>query len=184
MAHRIWKEAKQLPGTAGPGNMLGCSLIFFPFLWAIHPIRPVELAPSIAQSPPEIFQSQGHGTHCRYRVRARLLPPSVPCGLLLRPAAREKKAHARARSSYDGRLSRRLSISPPPSVTFDLALIEMAFAGPFTKEGCPFCPLFSMDRTMATLMGHSSAALSTSHHRRHRARPISCCSYHPTNKGR
>ena len=41
MAHRKWKEAKQLPGTAGSGNMLGCSLIFFHFLWAIHPIRPV-----------------------------------------------------------------------------------------------------------------------------------------------
>ena len=24
MAHRIWKETKQHPGTAGPGNMLGC----------------------------------------------------------------------------------------------------------------------------------------------------------------
>ena len=35
MAHRKWKEAKQLPGTAGPGNMLGCSLISFHFLWAI-----------------------------------------------------------------------------------------------------------------------------------------------------
>ena len=41
MAHRKWKEAKQLPGTAGPGNMLGCCLISFHFLWAIHPIHPV-----------------------------------------------------------------------------------------------------------------------------------------------
>ena len=41
MAHRKWKEAKQLPGTAGPGNMLGCYLIYFHFLWATHPIRPV-----------------------------------------------------------------------------------------------------------------------------------------------
>ena len=41
IAHRKWKEAKQLPGTAGPGNMLGCCLIHFHFLWAIHPIRPV-----------------------------------------------------------------------------------------------------------------------------------------------
>ena len=43
MAHRKWKEAKQLTGTAGPGNMLGCSLISFHFLWAIHPICPVHL---------------------------------------------------------------------------------------------------------------------------------------------
>ena len=41
MAHRKWKEAKQLPGTAGPSNMPGCCLIYFHFLWAIHPIRPV-----------------------------------------------------------------------------------------------------------------------------------------------
>ena len=31
MAHRIWKETKQLPGTAGPGNMLGSCLVLFPF---------------------------------------------------------------------------------------------------------------------------------------------------------
>ena len=40
MTHRKWKEAKQLPGTAGPGNMHGCCLIYFHFLWAILPIRP------------------------------------------------------------------------------------------------------------------------------------------------
>ena len=43
MAHRKWKECKQQPGTAGSGNMLGCCLIYFHFLWAIHPIRPVVL---------------------------------------------------------------------------------------------------------------------------------------------
>ena len=35
MAHRIWKETKLQPGTAGPGNMLGCCLVSFRFLWAI-----------------------------------------------------------------------------------------------------------------------------------------------------
>ena len=35
MAHRKWKETKQQPGTAGPGNMLGCCLVSFLFLWAI-----------------------------------------------------------------------------------------------------------------------------------------------------
>ena len=35
MAHREWKETKQEPGTARPGNMLGCCLISFHFLWAI-----------------------------------------------------------------------------------------------------------------------------------------------------
>ena len=35
MAHRIWKETNQEPGTAGPGNMLGSCLVSFHFLWAI-----------------------------------------------------------------------------------------------------------------------------------------------------
>ena len=35
MAHRIWKETEQQPGTAGPGTMLGCCLNSFHFLWAI-----------------------------------------------------------------------------------------------------------------------------------------------------
>ena len=43
MADRKWKETKLQPGTAGPGNMLGCCLLYFHFLWAIHPIHPVHL---------------------------------------------------------------------------------------------------------------------------------------------
>ena len=35
MANRIWKEAKQQPGTARPGNRLGSCLVSFYFLWAI-----------------------------------------------------------------------------------------------------------------------------------------------------
>ena len=35
MDHRIWKETKQEPGTAGLGNMLVCCLVSFHFLWAI-----------------------------------------------------------------------------------------------------------------------------------------------------
>ena len=35
MAHRIWKETKQEPGTAEPGNMIDCCLVSFHFLWAI-----------------------------------------------------------------------------------------------------------------------------------------------------
>ena len=42
MTHRKWKETKQLPGTAGPGNMLGCCLNFFHFRCDIHPICPVQ----------------------------------------------------------------------------------------------------------------------------------------------
>ena len=32
MAHRKWRETKQEPGTAGPGNMLGCCLVSLHFL--------------------------------------------------------------------------------------------------------------------------------------------------------
>ena len=35
MAHRKCKETKQQPGTAEPGNMLGCWFNSFHFLWAI-----------------------------------------------------------------------------------------------------------------------------------------------------
>ena len=35
MAQRKWKDTKQQPCTAGPGNMLGCCLIYFHFQWAI-----------------------------------------------------------------------------------------------------------------------------------------------------
>ena len=35
MAHRKWIETEQQPGTAEPGNMLGCCLNSFHFLWAI-----------------------------------------------------------------------------------------------------------------------------------------------------
>ena len=35
MAYRKWKEVKLQPGTAGPGNMPGCSLVSFHFRWAI-----------------------------------------------------------------------------------------------------------------------------------------------------
>ena len=42
MSHRKQKEAKQQPGTAGPGNTTGSCLISFHFLWVIHPTRPVD----------------------------------------------------------------------------------------------------------------------------------------------
>ena len=35
IANRKWKETKLQPGTAGPGNMLGCCSVSFHFLWAI-----------------------------------------------------------------------------------------------------------------------------------------------------
>ena len=43
MANRKWKETKQLPGTAGPGNMLGSCLVSFHFLRAILCPQAVQL---------------------------------------------------------------------------------------------------------------------------------------------
>ena len=43
MAYRKWKETKVHPGTDGPGNMLGCSLVSFHFLWAILCPQAVEV---------------------------------------------------------------------------------------------------------------------------------------------
>ena len=53
MAYRKWKETKQLPGTAGPGNMLGCCLISFHYLCDIHPIHPV-----LFENPTIVLQSK------------------------------------------------------------------------------------------------------------------------------
>ena len=43
MAHRKWRETKQLSSVLPGPAVLGCCLISFRFLWAIHPIRPVEM---------------------------------------------------------------------------------------------------------------------------------------------
>ena len=45
------KETKQEPGTAGPGNMLGCCFISFPFLWAILSTSTVEIILQVSNSP-------------------------------------------------------------------------------------------------------------------------------------
>ena len=47
MAHRIWKETKQPPVTPGPGNMLGCCLNSFHFLWAILSTSTVDIYTNI-----------------------------------------------------------------------------------------------------------------------------------------
>ena len=45
-----WKEIKQQPRTAGPGNMLGSCLISFHFLWAILSTSTVILPLPIAKT--------------------------------------------------------------------------------------------------------------------------------------
>ena len=53
MAHRLWKETKQQPGTAGQGNILVCCLVSLSFLCDIHSIHSVCLARNLMgpQSP-------------------------------------------------------------------------------------------------------------------------------------
>ena len=41
MSHRKQKETKQQPVTAGPGNILGCCLVYLSFLCDIHSIHSV-----------------------------------------------------------------------------------------------------------------------------------------------
>ena len=42
MSHRKRKETKHQPGTGGPGNILGCCSVSFPFLCDIHSAHPVQ----------------------------------------------------------------------------------------------------------------------------------------------
>ena len=59
MSHRKQKETKQQPGTAGPGNILGCFLVSLRFPCSIHSIHSVlmsakcmqQLLPSKPQMP-------------------------------------------------------------------------------------------------------------------------------------
>ena len=73
MAHRKWKEARQLPGTAGPGNMLGCCLVSFHFRCDIH-IRPVHNF--CRQRGRHIWKPQGRRTAAAARrpTRSGIIP--------------------------------------------------------------------------------------------------------------
>ena len=50
MLHRKWKETKQQPGTAGPGNILGCCLVSLCFLCDIHSVHTLLLNTHAAHS--------------------------------------------------------------------------------------------------------------------------------------
>ena len=51
MAHRIWKETKQHPATAEPGNMLGSCLVSFHFLWTILSTSTVQAKSTVYKFP-------------------------------------------------------------------------------------------------------------------------------------
>ena len=48
IAHRKWEETKLQRGTAGPGNRLGCCLVFFHFLWAILCPQAVDIISTVS----------------------------------------------------------------------------------------------------------------------------------------
>ena len=55
MAHRKWKETKQLPSMLPGPAVPGCCSLYFHFLWAIHPIRPVQASPlTVTMLGPEL----------------------------------------------------------------------------------------------------------------------------------
>ena len=43
VAHRKWKKIKQQPSMLPGPALPGCCLVSFHFLWAIHPIRRVQV---------------------------------------------------------------------------------------------------------------------------------------------
>ena len=55
-ARRQFGPTKQPPGTAGPGNMLGCCLVSFHFVWGKLSMRTVQCLPT--------FWFQGLCSHC------------------------------------------------------------------------------------------------------------------------
>ena len=52
LPHRTWREIKQQPGTAGPGNILGCCLIYFHFRWGKLSMLTVEASRGDPYSTP------------------------------------------------------------------------------------------------------------------------------------
>ena len=62
MSHRKRKETKQQPGTAGPGNMLGCCLVSHCLLYDIHSTHPVHVNERV------VYQRLGGGNLPRLSV--------------------------------------------------------------------------------------------------------------------
>ena len=65
MTYRKWKETKVQPGTAGPGNMLGCSLVSFHFRWAILCPQPVCILQVLSVKAFEVFEKAPTKALCR-----------------------------------------------------------------------------------------------------------------------
>ena len=76
MSHRKQKETKQHPGTAGPGNILGCCLVYLRFLYDIHSIYPVYAGDCGEPGPVSHFADIAHSF---YQLSALLRPQNWVC---------------------------------------------------------------------------------------------------------
>ena len=63
MSHRKQKETKQQPGTAGPGNILGCCLVSLHFLRDIHSTHLVDGQRAQAGVGDLVLQALERGRH-------------------------------------------------------------------------------------------------------------------------
>ena len=78
LPHRKWREIQQQPGTAGPGNMLGCCLIYFHFLWGKLSTRTVLSTNVFEMCSLSISHPQRASTHLgRPSVRSTTLIEKV-----------------------------------------------------------------------------------------------------------
>ena len=68
MARRIWKTTKQEPGTAGPGNMLGCCLVALHFPWAILSTSTEHSKVSMLQDT-DLATEGKYASDCNYQAR-------------------------------------------------------------------------------------------------------------------
>ena len=70
MAYRKWKETKLQPGTARPGNMLGCCFVSIYFLWTI-------LCPQAVYSQDKRWPRKSHNN--LYAIELPPYPRRQPC---------------------------------------------------------------------------------------------------------
>ena len=101
MAHRKWKENKLQPGTAGPSNMLGCSLISFHFRWAILCPQAVQASATVPPLPsflscvgPLVRSSKGSNDCCEVRSAFCGCETITEPGTFLAPSFGDFQLHA------------------------------------------------------------------------------------------
>ena len=81
MAHRKWKENKLQPGTAGPGNMPGCSLVEI--------VLPINQAKEMSGC---VAMATTYGHHMRRSLSGKWSDGAIIMGDRLRREGREEIA--------------------------------------------------------------------------------------------